>query len=208
MKRTTLNFIIDSAAFLAFLVLVISGLVIRYSLPPGTGGREGGGATVLWGLDRHEWGDWHFWFALIMLGLLALHVVQHWRWIVAMVRGRQPERADFRMKVGLVALGVLAVAVLLPLLWPTQQLPGAQGRGRTVELAAPGDHASRAGDTDIRGNMNLRELESQTGVPAAYILRELGIHEPVPPHRRLGALRRQYGFSNHDVRRIIEQYNK
>jgi hypothetical protein len=37
MKRSTLNFIVDLAAFLDLLGIIFTGLIMEYVLPPGTG---------------------------------------------------------------------------------------------------------------------------------------------------------------------------
>jgi hypothetical protein len=55
-KRSTINFIIDAVGFVGFVFLTTTGVLVRYVLPPGSGRR-----AVLWGMNRHEWGDLHFW---------------------------------------------------------------------------------------------------------------------------------------------------
>jgi len=77
MKRTTLNFIIDSNAFLDLLGLAFTGFIMMYILPPGTGGRGrmfrgGRGAEhvgeeikELWSMTRHEWGVIHFYLVSV-----------------------------------------------------------------------------------------------------------------------------------------------
>jgi hypothetical protein len=96
MKRTTLNFVIDAVAFIGFLLLATTGMLLAYRLPPGSGGREGFGGgrgesqrsiDLLWGYTRHEWGDVHYWMAIVLMAVLALHLVLHWNWIVGIVRG-------------------------------------------------------------------------------------------------------------------------
>ena len=43
MKRTHVNGLIDALAFVAFLFLLSTGMVLLYQLPPGSGGRQGFG---------------------------------------------------------------------------------------------------------------------------------------------------------------------
>ena len=73
MKRTRLNFVIDAAAFAVFLFLVSTGMLLRYQLPPGSGGLHGRGVgygesqqpvLLLWGWTRHQWGEIHYWKVL------------------------------------------------------------------------------------------------------------------------------------------------
>jgi len=83
MKRATFNAITNTVGFATFAVLAATGLVELLFLPPGTGGRGSGHgptATVL-GLGRHGWGDIHSVAGIVFLGVVALHLVLHWRWI-------------------------------------------------------------------------------------------------------------------------------
>lgn len=89
MRRATVNFIVDFVGFLIFLCLIFTGYVIRYILPPGTGGRGRelsgglGRASIkdLWSLTRHQWGDIHYILAIIFVVLIILHILLHIGWI-------------------------------------------------------------------------------------------------------------------------------
>ncbi|MEJ2646860.1 MAG: DUF4405 domain-containing protein [Sedimentisphaerales bacterium] len=89
MKRTTLNYIVDLIAFVNLLLLAAIGYVIKYVLPPGTGGRgqqlhggQGVGETkALLSMTRHQWGDIHFYLSILFVALIALHLILHWTWI-------------------------------------------------------------------------------------------------------------------------------
>jgi len=93
MRRTTLNFTVDLIAFIDLLLLAATGTILKWVLPPGSGGGHGYGggfrggrgpieAKALLGLGRHDWGGIHFVLALIFIALILLHLVLHWRWIV------------------------------------------------------------------------------------------------------------------------------
>jgi len=93
MKRGTVNFIIDLISFVNLLCLAFTGFIMRYILPPGTGGRgrmfrggRGGGEAgeqirELWSMTRHEWGDIHFYLAVLFAILMVVHIILHWSWI-------------------------------------------------------------------------------------------------------------------------------
>lgn len=89
MKRVTLNFIVDSVAFLDLLSLAFTGFIMKYILLPGTGGRgqelhDGRGSEHikdLWLMTRHEWGDIHFYLAVFFIALMVVHIILHWKWI-------------------------------------------------------------------------------------------------------------------------------
>jgi hypothetical protein len=80
-SRTLLNFVIDSLGLLLMLSMLCTGVIIRFVLPPGSSGRNGGRGFSLWGMERHAWGDLHFWLAVSLVGLLLLHVALHWSWV-------------------------------------------------------------------------------------------------------------------------------
>lgn len=90
MKRTSLNFIIDLVSFIILLGMVFTGLIMKYILPPGTGGlgcslHGGCGRGVhikdLWSMGRHDWGYIHFWLAVLFVALMVVHIILHWSWI-------------------------------------------------------------------------------------------------------------------------------
>lgn len=83
MNRTTLNFWLDILLFVNFLAVTFTGAVLRWAVPRG---RDG--AKYFLDIHRHDWQDWHFWLAVLILGNVALHIVLHWNWIVCQVRMR------------------------------------------------------------------------------------------------------------------------
>ncbi|MHC4573776.1 MAG: DUF4405 domain-containing protein [Planctomycetota bacterium] len=105
MKRSTLNFIVDLVSFLTLLGMVFTGIIMKYILPPGTGGcglgfRGGRGeeqVRELWSMTRHEWGFIHYDLAVLFVILMVVHIVLHWNWIKNCFRslfGLPPKRID------------------------------------------------------------------------------------------------------------------
>jgi hypothetical protein len=84
MNRNTLRYIVAALALVLLIGMVLTGLLIKYILPPGSGGRLGGPALVLWGLDRHDWGAIHWWIALALLIITLVHLLLHWTWVVTL----------------------------------------------------------------------------------------------------------------------------
>ncbi|UCE98925.1 MAG: DUF4405 domain-containing protein [Planctomycetota bacterium] len=76
-------------SFVNLLGLAFTGFIIKYILPPGTGGcgrlcRGGCGRAHIkdfWSMTRHEWGDIHFYLAVLFVALMVVHLVLHWNWI-------------------------------------------------------------------------------------------------------------------------------
>jgi hypothetical protein len=130
MRRPTLNLVVDAAAFAAFVLLVASGVFLRAVLPPRSG------RAAVWGLDRHAWGDVHFAIGAAFLGILALHLLLHWRWIANALRGRPREGGPLRAALGAVALLALLALAAAPFLSPVDDAPR-PGRGPRAERTAP-----------------------------------------------------------------------
>ncbi len=94
MKRSTVNFVVDLASFVDLLGLAATGVIMKWVLPPGSGGLGqelhggAGGEHIkqLWGLGRHDWGAVHFWYAVIFVVLMVVHIVLHWTWIKSYIK--------------------------------------------------------------------------------------------------------------------------
>jgi hypothetical protein len=228
MRRVSLNFLVDLAAFAAFVFLASSGVLMHYLLPPGTGH-----SAAIWGFGRHDWGAFHFWISVTFLALLGVHVILHWRWILTMVGGRrsagEPARSR-RVALGAVGLLALLALALAPLLSPVQAVNeaggggargeqgeggghgprGAQGKdslGQTPHLGTPpGQGEAHAGSEEIRGTLTLLELEQRTGVPAAHVIEKLKLPADLALDNRLGPLHFEYNFEMEDVRRVVADY--
>lgn len=119
MKRT-LNFWINAVIYLLMAFLLFSGLLMKYTMPPGTGEK-----LNLLGIGRHGWGTWHFWIALALLVGVALHLWLHWVWI----RQTTP-RYWGKVWIPVVAalLVIAAAAVAAPFIITPAEIPGGEER--------------------------------------------------------------------------------
>ena len=115
MKRATLISLIDILAFIAFLFLTTSGILLRYMLPPGSGRW-----SEVWGMTRHQWGELHFWISVLFFAVLAFHLLQHWRFVFGLFRGHLQEFMRLRVALGVVGLVAVILLGLSPLLSPVQ----------------------------------------------------------------------------------------
>jgi hypothetical protein len=194
MKRATINFIIDTVGFVGFVFLTTTGVLVRYVLPPGSGRR-----AVLWGMNRHEWGDLHFWIAIAFFCVLGLHLFLHWRWIVHMVRGKPQEGSGLRFALGLVGiLAVLAIAIT--------PFGGSVEQSGISGVQSDKSSTLTHGTERVRGRMTLIDIERKTGVPKAYLIEHLSMPQDVPLNIGVAKLGKSYGFDIDDVRRIISEY--
>lgn len=194
MKRPAQNFVVDTIAFIGFVFLTTTGVLMRYILPPGSGRFR-----VIWGLDRHGWGTVHFWIAIFFLSVLAIHLIFHWRWIATFITGKPREGSGLRVALGIVGLvGLLGLSVA-PLLSPVEKTAGISDKGISL--------SEKHEDMQILGSMTLSEVEQGTGVPAELIIRELGIPQDTDKGERLGRLKMIYGFTIEDVRHIVKDFS-
>ncbi len=199
MSRSTLNFVVDAVAFAAFLFLASTGILIHVVLPPGSGH-----FSVLWGMDRHEWGEMHLWLATILIVLMVLHLLLHWSWVVSMIAGSPARRSTARSALAVVALAVVVGVAVLPFFGRVE------GKSENGDAAPPhrmrGAEPSEESTYEIDGSMTLLEVQDRTGVRAEVILQELGLPGDAPTDERLGRLRKKYGFEIHDVRAAVEKH--
>ena len=193
MKKTKKNFLIDIVAFISFVFLVSTGVVMYYNLPPGSKN------NAIWGLSRHDWGDIHFWLAVVFLGILVLHLIMHWRWIVSLVKGKRKEGSGKRVLVGLIAFIALIAIAAAPVFSPVTAKKGhdTEARQNNPEFQV---------STDVKGSMTLLEVQVRTGVPVKHIIKELKLPEDTDVYQSLSRLKDQYGFSIDDVKSIVKDF--
>lgn len=89
MNKGKWNFIIDAIMFVLMAAIAGLGLLIKYVLLPGTERWIKYGRSVdltFWGLDRHDWGRIHLILALVLVALLALHIILHWKLTVSLFK--------------------------------------------------------------------------------------------------------------------------
>jgi Domain of unknown function (DUF4405) len=150
-NRPKINLIIDVVAFICAVLLITTGFLLEYVLPPGSGrlGTEGFGIgpgglgrpiLLLWGLTRHDWGNIHFYLALSLMAALSLHLVLHWQWIVCMVKGKPREASGIRVAVGVLGLVSLIALALAPLFTSPERMTRGQALEERQEQSSPVRH--------------------------------------------------------------------
>jgi hypothetical protein len=112
---------------------------MAFRLPPGTGGRYGGGGLTQLGWTRHDWGAFHYWVSLILVGLILLHLILHWRWVWAMIAGPASTGAGKDLQPRVKAQPVAPRVIAPPSEKPNEREPAGSGAPRAGR-AAPGLH--------------------------------------------------------------------
>ncbi|MDX9881626.1 MAG: DUF4405 domain-containing protein [Prolixibacteraceae bacterium] len=117
--KSKINMSIDILMLLLMMPLAGIGFLIKYVLVPGSKRNElyGGGIDLeFWGLDRHEWGQIHFIISIVLLVLLVLHIIFHWKMIVCIFRRMVPNKVlgnTLAIVLGLISLGMIAFALFV-----------------------------------------------------------------------------------------------
>jgi hypothetical protein len=98
----------NGALYIAGCFLAGTGWLLAERLPRG---REGRSLSFL-GLSRHEWGEWHTWIAYGVVGLVILHLLLNWQWLVIIASSRK----SWRLWTGLLAgVALVLIFVVLPI---------------------------------------------------------------------------------------------
>lgn len=159
MKRNTFNFVIDFISLAVMWGLLSTGLLIKYVLPPGSGHW-----LAVQGMNRHDWGEIHFYLAVAVCVLVFVHVLLHWRWVCGTVRGFFAEGHVHSRPLR----GVLGAAVVVLLALATGGLlVAANGRviGVQPPLDGPGDrHGGGKGRMSRGGATPLPILQPRPSV--------------------------------------------
>jgi len=159
---------------------------------------------LLWGWDRHDYGQVHFYLAITVLVLTLVHVWLHWAWVcgtVAVLLGRSKAQYRRRLIYGLIFLLLLTAGTAGTLIWANTQVETvAQEKGRRANENSE-IHIERL------GQRSLQEISRISGVPVERFIRELKLPADVDTTEQLGRLRRWFRFEMEKVHQVIEEYS-
>lgn len=83
MNIIKLKFLVDILMFIDFLLVAISGFVLKFVYP--AGGRNGQ-IGVLFLFDKFTWLEIHDVTTILLVIFLIVHLILNWAWIKAMFR--------------------------------------------------------------------------------------------------------------------------
>lgn len=224
-SRSQTNFIIDIFMMLVMMLTAGVGLLIKYVLLPGFQRNIKYGRDVdlaFWGLDRHAWGTVHLVISMVLVALVLLHILLHWRQIKCLYRNlvRNPQQ---RIGYAFALLFICVVLAIGPLFIKPQVVASAghgvghlhsstiddalydierSGNRRHEKIAEQHDHTTLSEEIPVYGYMTLFEVAQQYGVSALDLAQHLGVPE-AETNRRLGRLRREYVFQMSEIRDFI-----
>jgi hypothetical protein len=229
-NRGTINLLIDLLMLPLMAALGGIGFLMKYVLPSGRDKILRGGSNrdmLLWGMDRHQWGDLHLILAYILLGLLVLHIVFHWGCILSMVRQRLPS-ARWRQGAWVTVSLVTLFLLLFPFMFsPVEagndaflhrnirvsedpQEPVSSGLGEEAPILSsespsmPTPQAEHDHSGEINGRMTLREAAVRLGLTLDEARKRLDLQNDVDETVSLGRIRHRLGINMEDLRHRLE----
>lgn len=128
MNRTSVNFWVDFFLFFAMIGLVITGLIILFTLPLGTDR-----TMLLWVMSRHDFGVVHSWFAAAAVLLTVVHLALHWEWVCCFVGSSCADQVPCRSSRILWGVSFAVVMALLiggGLWWASDKVEPVSGEER------------------------------------------------------------------------------
>ncbi len=236
-KKTKLNLTIDLWMFIVMMPIAGIGFLIKYVLVPGFKRNEIYGSDVelyYCGIDRHQWGTIHLTLSIILLFLLLLHIVFHWKQIVCILKTMIHVRA-LRIILGFLLVLFTIVFGILPLFITPEVEEGVShhahnmvaGKGFRNEIKQQNKQiltplvveqtqelTSSAENQKIFKYTNQSEIEifgnmtiNEVAKKYHVSAQELTSFIKVPAgnnNERLGRLRKRYNFQLNDLRKYIE----
>lgn len=127
MNSTKSNFWIDLVTFAIAVLATGTGFILRWTLPPGSGG------MTFWGLRRHDWGDVHFYLICALAAVVVLHVALHWPWVclvTSRLLGRTPPSRRNGNLCGFAILALLTIVLGGFVLYSSSRVEPGHGGGQ------------------------------------------------------------------------------
>lgn len=112
MNKFTLIKVLDLLSFAALTLMLSTGIFLKFTLPPRSGGNE------VWGLTRHDWGNIHYYLSVVFLFLMSAHLVVHAKFIKSVIMGKAQTDKYYRIAIGILAVIALIALAFAPVVSP------------------------------------------------------------------------------------------
>lgn len=138
MKRPILNFALNTTMTVCMSAIIGMGFLIKYTLIPGQERWVKYGSNVelyFWGLDRHEWGTLHLLLALVLIALLVVHIILHWK-VITTVYKKLIKQPLLKKMIALCFVIVCIALIIAPFFIKPKVESIKKNKGRQVTLVA------------------------------------------------------------------------
>ncbi len=226
MKKSTWNLIIDLFMLLCMAFIAGIGFLIKYSLISGQQRWTKYNQNVelyLFGLDRHEWGTIHVVVGYILIGLLILHIILHWKGFICIFN--RLLHKTVKNIFAFIFTFTLVLLISFPfLINPTiKVIEQSKGRNATNHQSVIANQTVKHKTQNInnvpelhhpdpsikvQGFMTLQTVSNKYNVPAHYLKNYLNLPNTISNNQKLGHLRRKYNFEMSQIEKIILEYKK
>jgi len=120
MNQFTFSKVLDLFSFVALMLMLSTGVFLKITLPPRSGGDQ------VWGLSRHEWGDIHFYLSVVFLLFMSAHLLVHAKFIKSVIIGKAPTEKYYRIVAGIIGVIALIALVFSPVISPVTDVQRGQ----------------------------------------------------------------------------------
>jgi len=120
MKHSAIIKIIDLLSFATLTLMISTGTLLKFTLPPRSGGDE------VWNLTRHDWGNIHFYFSVAFLLFMAAHLITHIKFIKSVIVGKASTEINYRVAIGIVGVITLILLAFSPVTSPVTDVQKGQ----------------------------------------------------------------------------------
>lgn len=120
MNHSMLIKVVDLLSFTALTLMISTGTLLKFTLPPRSGGDE------VWYLTRHDWGDIHFYLSVTFLILMSVHLITHLKFIKSVVTGKASAEKNYRIAIGILGLVALVFLAFAPVASPVTDVQRGQ----------------------------------------------------------------------------------
>lgn len=118
-NRSFINIVVDIVLLLLLIAISSTGMIMKYTMPSGYAVRHEGArsyASDVLGLGRHGWGNVHWVLSVLFLLFLVLHIILHWKMIVAIVKRMVPNNT-MRRTLWFILVVISAALLIFPFIY-------------------------------------------------------------------------------------------
>jgi hypothetical protein len=223
--KSKINLIIDVIMLIVMSVIAGLGLLIKYVLVPGFKRNEIYGKDIelfYLGYDRHWWGNVHYILSIILVSLVVLHIILHWKMIVGIFK-KMVKIKSVRYIIGVFILVISIFLIGSTLFIKPQITEEISNHNKEVEIQAPDSKMverieiqtnnkelslkeskhEHNNEENIKGSMTLNDIAEQNNISPEALKQQLNIPTSVSNNSKTGRLKREYHFEMDELREAV-----